>query len=101
MTQGRRRAGLLGEASSAGRIADCSYRENFDGYGPVEVGVERAIDHAHPSRAKLGLNPVMLESLADHSLNLQSERLSYHSQRRPSDTVMLRIDAAYRFGGVR
>jgi hypothetical protein len=29
----------------------------------------------------------MLESLADHSLNLQSERPSYH-QRRPADTVM-------------
>jgi hypothetical protein len=35
------------------------------------VGVERAIDYAHPPRAEFRLNPVMLESLADHSRNLR------------------------------
>jgi len=38
--------------------------------GPVEVGVERAINYAHPSSSELCFDAVMPESLADHLLEL-------------------------------
>ena len=57
------------------------------------MGVQRAIDHAHASRAQLGFDAIMPESFADHCRIprgqilprpisrcriLRSERLSYH-----------------------
>ena len=69
IAQGRRGFGLLREARAAIGIGDGGGRQHFDGDGAIQMGVECAIDHAHPSSAQLGFDAIVPESFAYHGQN--------------------------------
>ena len=74
IAQGRRGFGLLRETRAAIGVRDGRGRQHFDGHGAVQMGVQRAIDHAHPSRAQLGFDAIVPESFADHG-RIQERRM--------------------------
>ena len=66
IAQGRRGFRFLRKTRPAVGVCDGRGRQNFHGHGAVQMGVQGAIDNAHPSRAQLGLDAIMPESFADH-----------------------------------
>jgi len=68
------RTWLLTETRPSFGIAHRCCRQHLNGDRPVEVGVERAVNYAHSSRAELTFDAVMAESFADHLQELGSER---------------------------
>ena len=64
MAEGRSRLGLLDEALTPFEIGDPVRRQDLDGDGPVEVGVDGLINGAHAAFADLLGDPVVEERLA-------------------------------------
>ena len=67
VAEGRGGLGLLDEAASALGVGDLAGRQDLDGDGPVEVGVDGLVDGAHAAFADLFGDPVMKDRLSDQA----------------------------------
>jgi hypothetical protein len=56
----------LNEAALAIGISDGVRAQELDRDRSLQPGVDRAVDHAHPTLSRLGFNPVVAERLSDH-----------------------------------
>src|ERR1700730_13244756 len=70
MPQSRRRAGFAQKAKSSGLIIKIFFADDFQGYGAVQINVERLVSYAHCTATQLDRFPVfarhqliMLEAL--------------------------------------
>jgi hypothetical protein len=76
---------FLREPRPSIRVAQSRCRQNFDSYLSVQVRIQGAINHAHPSRAQLRLNSVMPKCFTDHRRNAL-----------PRDYLSISIDRTFR-----
>ena len=67
VAEGRGGLGLLDEAASALGVGDLAGRQDLDGDGPVEVGVDGLVDRAHAAFTDLFGDPVMKDRLSDQA----------------------------------
>jgi hypothetical protein len=74
VAEGRRGFGLLDEPLFAFGVGDLVRRQDLDGDGPVEMGVNGLVDGAHPAFAGLLDDPVVEERLANQSGITHSSR---------------------------
>ena len=70
---------MLGWFSAEAALASCTKRrlrssfgdgfsrQQLDRHRTIEMRVDGAVHHSHAALADLGVNPVVMESLADHS----------------------------------
>src|SRR5215510_11653711 len=66
MIESRRCASLLHEARLPRRIRHRVARQDLNGHGTIQLGVERAIDHAHAALPELRFDPEVEQASADH-----------------------------------
>jgi hypothetical protein len=76
---------FLREPRPSIRVAQSRCRQNFDGYLSVQVRIQGAINHAHPSCAQLRLNSVMPKCFTDHRRNAL-----------PRDYLNISVDRTFR-----
>src|SRR4030042_1006999 len=67
VAEGRGGLGLLDEAALALGVGDLVGRQDLDGDGPVEMGIDGLVDGTHAALADLLDDPVMQERKDEHN----------------------------------